>query len=122
MFEPYREYQEAFCKPLSTIFGVEFGLTTTGGGCMALEATLEGGRYVWVTDADEVLSTMARRRECAAAASPCGFSAGVYLDGERWTGEPVGYAASQTACTVEDVAELIRAAVAEAAVGQRKTT
>src|SRR4051812_45028474 len=60
----YGDYLTELCEPLSATFGTTFTLTQTGGWCMAINATLEGGDELLITDAYDTLSPMPIRRRC----------------------------------------------------------
>lgn len=66
-------------------FGIKFGETMTGGGCMALEARLESGH--WIVATDEGLCGFRERLTFEAEADPddgrrpLGWMIGIYPDG-----------------------------------------
>lgn len=74
-------------QELSTEFGTTFTVETTGGGCMAIMATLEGYGLI-ITDAEDTLSPMRERETARTDGHPCGYAVGVYrlesCDGTHW--------------------------------------
>lgn len=74
-------------QELSNEFGTAFTVETTGGGCMAIMATLE--RYgLIITDADDTLSSIQERDAARTEGHPRGYAVGVYplqsCDGTHW--------------------------------------
>lgn len=74
-------------QDLSNEFGAPFAVQTTGGGCMAIMATLEGYGLI-ITDAEDTLSPMQERETARADGHPRGYAVGVYplesCDGTHW--------------------------------------
>ncbi len=61
--QDWQPYIEQYCAPLSDLFGTDFGLVATGGGCMALQALMESGACLMISDAYDILSPMGLRRQ-----------------------------------------------------------
>lgn len=119
--EPFKPVMEGLSKE----FGAEFAMQHTGGGCMAIEADLEGGYHVMITDADDVLGYWDQRQP------DTGYAVGVYLleacdcwvkTGVAWKDgcdhpaypgqDAVGWASSPAVNTTPQLIKLIRLALA----------
>lgn len=94
-------YTDPIAEELTRQFGAPFTLYNTGGGCICLEASLEGGVYVLVGCAcGEPLHSHSGGRH--------GYGVGVY---ETDTGYTLAHAADYNATTGPLVAELTRKAL-----------
>lgn len=122
-------------KKLSQEFGAVFYVETTGGGCMAIMATLEGYGLM-ITDAEDTLSSMQQRKKARKQGRPHGYAVGVYpievCDGKHWDSttrsfidggpcgrpehggfgpEAVGWASCPQADTAPQLIQLIKLAI-----------
>lgn len=83
----YDEGYKKLVQKLAKEFGTTFYVETTGGGCMAIMAKVEGYGLM-ITDASDILSTMDERKRARKTGSPCGYGVGVYpiyaCDGKHW--------------------------------------
>lgn len=111
MWEQYR-YTDPIAAALTAEFGTTFGLYNTGGGCICLEAKLEGGIYVLIGSAVDGPLLYESERGIPFGG---GFGAGVYDDGAAWTGESRSYAVDHRAETAADVIDLVKRALRMAA-------
>ncbi|MCV6988681.1 hypothetical protein H7I87_00415 [Mycobacterium timonense] len=99
---------------VESLLGVSVDLLSTGGGCVALGAELEGGAQIMITDAQDTLSTWAQRAAAKADGICYGYLVGVYADVP--TGyEPVSYVAGRVTETPAGVVALVQRALHEAA-------
>ena len=98
---------------LTAEFGTEFYVTSTGGGCMAVEAILENG-YLLITDAEDTLSSMVDRMEAQKRGRGYGYAVGIYRT-TRTGDDNVAFVADLKAVTTADVIALTKAAFLEAA-------
>lgn len=102
-------YTKPIAQALEAEFGTAFGLANTGGGCICLEAYLEGGLSVLVGCAvDGPLLHDAERQEYAHGG---GYGVGVYDESAPWSGRTLANATDYRAETGEDVIELVRRAL-----------
>lgn len=107
----YRDLIDA----LTAEFGTPFCVYHTGGGCMALEATVENG-YLLITDAQDTLSLMSERIEAQASGVCYGYAVGIY----RITGvgdDNIVYVTDSNAVTSADVIALTHKALKGASGG-----
>ncbi|MEC4763788.1 hypothetical protein VT930_11805 [Mycobacterium sherrisii] len=124
-FDSFAEPYEPLMATLSERFGATFVMVHTGGGCMAIEATLEGCGLM-ITDTADILSSWDERQEAAQSGEPLGYAVGVYpletyeQDGKQFTevntSEAVGWASSPRADGADRLIRLIELAIAR--VGQ----
>lgn len=113
-YDPIRQaVQEAIGAPLS--------LWTTGGGCMALIAELEGGAEIVVTDSEDTLSSWDARAAAKVQGTTYGYAVGVYAGEDGHCGEAVVYVSGPRAETPEGVVALVRHALELATQRQFKT-
>lgn len=98
------------CNWLTDYYKTEFSVGHTGGGCMAIDAVFEGGLQVMITDAEDTLSSMPRRREKSEAGIDLGYSVGLYSPADEYC-DTRGWATHQHAKTVLDVNALIKMAL-----------
>ena len=111
-FDRYEAGYRGLIAALTTEFGTPFCVYHTGGGCMALEATVENG-YLLITDAEDTLSPMSERIEAQAAGVCYGYAVGIY----RTSGggdENIAYVNDPNAVTSADVIALTHRALKEA--------
>lgn len=111
-FERYEAGYRGLIAALTGEFGTPFCVYHTGGGCMALEATVENG-YLLITDAEDTLSPMSERIEAQASGVCYGYAVGVY----RTSGgddENIAYVTDPNAVTSADVIALTHRALKEA--------
>jgi hypothetical protein len=99
-------YTAPLAEALATEFGTSFNLINTGGGCICLEASLEGGLQLLIGSAvDGPLLTDSERTEYSFDG---GYGVGVYrtsLD------EQAAYAMDNLAETAADVVALVKRAM-----------
>jgi hypothetical protein len=108
-------YVREICAPLSRHFGCEFEVTPTGGGCMAIQAQLENGDSILVTDAEDILSEWTLRQKCwRNDRQSLGFMVGYYRDGDIST-EATCYVVFRVARDWQALAIAVRAALRLAA-------
>jgi hypothetical protein len=110
-WESYR-YTDPIAAALTDEFGTEFSLYNTGGGCICLEAKLEGGMYVLVgSGIDGPLFDGEYR---AAVAHGGGYGVGIYREE---SGDTLANASDHAAETGADVIALVRRAIGLIASG-----
>lgn len=97
---------------LTAEFGTPFRVYHTGGGCMALEATVENG-YLLVTDAEDTLSPMDERIEAQNQGVRFGYAVGIYSN----DGDTIAYVSDSNVVTVADATALVHRAFDVAANG-----
>ena len=106
-YSGYRDLTEA----LTAEFGTEFYVTSTGGGCMAVEAILENG-YLLITDAEDTLSSTDERIKAQNRGCGYGYAVGIYRT-TRTGDDNVAFVADLKAVTTADVIALVKAAFLE---------
>lgn len=129
-FDSFAGPYKPLMRELSDRFGTTFEMVHTGGGCMAIEATLEGYGLM-ITDAADTLSPWEERQAnigYEVGMAP-GYAVGVYPietyehDGQQHaemnTSEAVGWASNPRANSTEKLVRLIELAIAS--VGQPVT-
>lgn len=104
----YREIIAALTKE----FGTPFCVYHTGGGCMALQATVENG-YLLITDAEDTLSPMDERIEAQASDVRFGYAVGIYNN----DGDTIAYVSDSNVVTADDLTALVHRAFDVAATG-----
>lgn len=95
------DYQST-CERLTERFGSTFQIASTGGGCYAITATLEGD-LVLITDAGDATLNPLTQTE--------GFGIGIYAETEKGN-EQVAYVADADA-TCEQIPDLLMRAIRE---------
>lgn len=120
-FDSYADGYRFITDTLTAEFGVSFEMWHTGGGCYAIESgLLESGHIVMITDASDILSHMADRKEMLAQGGQVGYGVGVYplwpvtlRDGttSMEQGECCGWASSPVAETSAQVVTLVKLAL-----------
>lgn len=108
----YEQGYREIIAALTTEFGTPFCVYHTGGGCMALEATVENG-YLLITDAEDTLSPMDERIEAQASDVRFGYAVGIYDK----DGETIAYVSDSNVVTTEDLTALVHRAFDVAATG-----
>lgn len=98
-------YTDPISQALTAEFGTEFRLENTGGGCICIEALLEGGYRLLVGCA--VDGPLLREDERPDYSFDGGYGVGIYDDREPWTGETLAYAIDYQAETAADVIALV---------------
>ena len=111
-FERYEEGYREIIAALTTEFGTPFCVYHTGGGCMALEATVENG-YLLVTDAEDTLSLMSERINAQDQGVRYGYAVGIY----DHDGDTVAYVSDSNVVTTADLTALVHRAFDVAATG-----
>lgn len=111
-FDRYEAGYRDLIAALTTEFGTPFRVYHTGGGCMALEATVENG-YLLITDAEDTLSPMSERIEAQASGVRYGYAVGIYNEG----GDTIAYVSDSNIVTNADVTALVHRAFDVAATG-----
>lgn len=126
-FDEFTAPYKPLMRELSDRFGAEFAMVHTGGGCMAIEATLEGVGLM-ITDAADTLSSWEEHQSDIGyeVGMSAGYAVGVYPletyehDGQQYaemtTSKAVGWASSPQANSAEKLIKLIELAIAS--VGQ----
>jgi hypothetical protein len=121
MDDRFAPYLRRYGQPLRDVFGVTPELINTGGGCMALELTLEG-ITLWVTDDGDPLSPWEWRRKAVGgttSADVYGFAVRVYREDDP---DDIGAACDpmygDTMPEPDRLIALIRAAIDAARSGQ----
>ena len=97
-----RDYRSV-CERLTERFGTAFEISSTGGGCYAIAATLETGDLVLVTDAND--ATLNPLTETG------GFGVGIYAETEEGNEQVVYVADPDAAC--DEIAPLLARAIRE---------
>lgn len=120
-FDNFTEPYKPLMAELTRRFATEFEMVHTGGGCMAIEATLEGYGLV-ITDASDILSDFDERQKALQSGEPLGYAVGVYrmetydFEGVQYTDmdttEAVGWVSSPHADNAEKLGRLIELAIA----------
>ena len=113
-FDRYEAGYRDLIAALTAEFGTAFRVYNTGGGCMALEATVENG-YLLVTDAEDTLSPMSERIEAQASGVCYGYAVGIYRTTDD-SDENVAYVSEPNAVTSADVIALTHAAFKAAGI------
>ena len=111
-FDRYEAGYRDLIAALTVEFGTPFCVYHTGGGCMALEATVENG-YLLITDAEDTLSPMSERTEAQAAGVCYGYGVGIYNE----DGDTIAYVSDSNVVTSADVTALVHRAFDVAATG-----
>jgi hypothetical protein len=111
-FDRYEKGYREIIDALTTEFGTPFCVYHTGGGCMALEATVENG-YLLVTDAEDTLSPMNERIEAQNQGVCFGYAVGIY----DHDGDTVAYVSDSNVVTTADLTALVHRAFDVAATG-----
>lgn len=91
---------------LTLHFGTAFEMWHTGGGCMAIQATLDGGMEVMVTDYIDTLSSPQKRLDAEMEGLSLGYSVGLYSPADDYC-ETKGWAQHADARTGQDVVDLV---------------
>lgn len=107
-------------EAVSQGLGAQVQLWNTGGGCMALGATLEGKVELLITDAEDTLSSWAERQEWLVdRGCKLGYMVGVYYDVDNGN-DPVCYVRGRNTVSAAGVLSLVQRALTEAAAKEFK--
>lgn len=107
-WDAYR-YTDPVAQTLAAALGTTVELYNTGGGCICLHATLEGGIYILVgSGVDGPLWGEDERVDVPYGG---GYGVGVYSEESAYTGETLAYARDDQATTGEQVVELAKLAL-----------
>lgn len=112
-FSRYESGYSDLTAALTAEFGTPFYITSTGGGCMAVEAILENG-YLLITDAQDILSPMDERIEVQKSGVCYGYAVGIYRTTDS-SDDNVAFVADLNAVTTADVIALVKLAFLEVA-------
>ena len=70
---------------IETRFGLNFTVEDTGGGCLLMQARLEDGSWIVISDWDAGLIPQRRRRELEGQGTTIGWNVSIYADdGDSW--------------------------------------
>ena len=99
-------YTDPIAEALTAEFGTEFGLYNTGGGCLCLHATLEGGMYVLIGSGID--GPLWDNEDRATVPHGGGYGVGIYREE---SGDTLAHAQDHRAETGGDVIVLVRRAI-----------
>lgn len=102
-------YTDPVAEALSKALGATVELYNTGGGCICLHATLEGGIYILVGSG--VDGPLLYEEERTGVPFGGGYGVGVYNESAAWDGRTLAYACDEQATTGEQVVDLARRAL-----------
>lgn len=109
MWEHYR-YTDPIAEALTKEFGTDFALENTGGGCVCLQADLEGGIYLLVGCAVDGPLLYEEEREHYAHGG--GYGVGVYdSEDSAYSGATLAHAIDYQAETAGEVIDLVKRAL-----------
>ena len=109
MWEHYR-YTNPIAEALTAEFGTSFALMNTGGGCICLQADLEGGIYLLIGCA--VDGPLLHDDERQHYAHGGGYGVGVYdTEDSPYSGGTLAYAVDYQAENAGDVIALVKRAL-----------
>jgi len=112
-WESYR-YTDPIAAALTDEFGTEFSLYNTGGGCICLEAKLEGGMYVLVGNGVDGPLWDSDEDRWDSVPHHGGYGVGIYREE---SGDTLANASDHAAETGADVIALVRRAIGLIASG-----
>ena len=74
-----------FLSDIEARFGLNFTVEDTGGGCLLMQARLEDGSWIVISDWDAGLNPLRRRRELEGEGTTIGWNVSIYADdGDSW--------------------------------------
>lgn len=112
----WQPYEQQICEPLSKLFGTPFEIVETGGNCRAIQATLENGDELLITDSRDILSPWTLRQKCwRNDREILGYMVGYYRAPDGHSSEALCYARFDRARDAQAVAIAVSAAMQLAA-------
>lgn len=102
-----------FLSGIEARFGLNFTVEDTGGGCLLVQARLEDGSWIVISDWDAGLTPLRRRRELEGEGITSGWNVSIYADdGDSWPDHSTWLASVRDeAATVDELHILIELAL-----------
>lgn len=108
----WQPYATQICLPLSQVFGSDFVIADTGGGCKGIATTFENGDELLITDAQDILSPWPQRqRRWDNDREALGYMVGYYELPDGSCGEGLCYVRFQKARDAYALTIAIKAAI-----------